>query len=140
LDWLHFYKWLVQCFDVQCRRHIRAAQASTFQCQTGTAAARTTGFSTIGRLNRRRQEAVAHATGLPRMRTETALPGWAYRTRTGESDRGSSDWFCATIRSEMTLSGWRRSFARQLRDAHLQLGQNFWQAIFKPVADSILSI
>ena len=28
--------------------------------------------------------------------TETGLPGWAYRIRTGESVRGVSDWNCVT--------------------------------------------
>ena len=28
--------------------------------------------------------------------TETRLPGWAYRIRTGESVRGVSDWNCVT--------------------------------------------
>jgi hypothetical protein len=29
------------------------------------------------------------------------LPGWAYRTRTGESGRGPPDWICVTIRPEV---------------------------------------
>src|SRR5205823_13305693 len=42
------------------------------------------------------QKMLAHATGLPRMRTETALPGWAYKIRTGESVRELSDWNSVT--------------------------------------------
>src|SRR5438876_2542180 len=57
---------------------------------------------------------------------ETGLAGWAYRTRTGESGRGPPDWICGTIRPAVgAQSGWRRPFACQLHDAHLQLGQDF---------------
>jgi hypothetical protein len=56
---------------------------------------------------------------------ETALPGWAYRTRTGESVRALLDWICVTIRPEVGAVWWRRPFARQLHEAHLQLGRDF---------------
>jgi hypothetical protein len=46
---------------------------------------------------------------------QTRLPGWAYRTRTGESVRALSDWICLATSSQVARAGRRRSFACKLR-------------------------
>src|SRR5262245_32499960 len=54
---------------------------------------------------------------LPRMRTETALPGWAYRIRTGESVRELPSWICVTIRPDLGAIRVARPFGCQLHHA-----------------------
>jgi hypothetical protein len=61
--------------------------------------------------------------------TETGLPGWAYRTRTGESVRELPDWIRVTTSPEQAHARRRRPFACKLRNRDLQLRPRFQQTI-----------
>jgi hypothetical protein len=58
---------------------------------------------------------------------ETGLPGWAYRTRTGESVRELPDWIRVTTSPEQAHARRRRPFACKLRNRDLQLRPRFQQ-------------
>jgi hypothetical protein len=60
--------------------------------------------------------------------TETGLPGWACRIRTGESVRELSDWNSVTTSPGVGASPRRRPFAGELHDTGLQLQPRFHQA------------
>jgi hypothetical protein len=60
---------------------------------------------------------------------ETGLPGWACRTRTGESVRELSGWNSVTTSPEVGQAWRQRTFACKLHDSDLQL-RRFQQTIF----------
>jgi hypothetical protein len=63
------------------------------------------------------------------VRVRDGLAGWAFRTRTGESVRGLSDWNFVTTAPEVGQAWRRRPFARELRDMDLQARPRFQQTI-----------
>jgi hypothetical protein len=65
------------------------------------------------------------------MRTETALPGWAYRIRTGESVRALSDWNCAATSPEVGAIGVAEIVRAPAAWGALQLKPRLQQMIFK---------
>jgi hypothetical protein len=58
--------------------------------------------------------------------TETRLPGWACKTRTGESVRELSDWNSVATSPQLGASGAAETFACELRDPDSAALRNYW--------------